>query len=354
MLSPSTPFPVIELAPEPWRWPTPPFAWYHTPAPAHDVAQPCVVETARGRAVEGELLGFDPAAARLVFRPADRGPTGFVSFGQVARLTLTTPLTQAPRRAGVPLECVPAAAQEREYRLERPKGAPPLTGRTAGHVKTGEGLYLFTPTDEERSLQRVFVPAGAYASCVFGPSAEELAAERWIAGPHELVQAIERQQRMAVLPMGQALLDLGLVTRRQLERALAQPGSHIPLGERLLASGVISKADLNTALAYKLGYPFVDLTRFPIDLSVVRMLPLRLAAQHLALPLMVGDKRLIVAVDRPSRTAQLHTLRVFAGLKIVPVLASKSQIMMKLADLAHKDVWSHNVLGRLMFSPTTV
>jgi hypothetical protein len=117
---------------------------------------------------------------------------------------------------------------------------------------------------------------------------------------------------------------------------------------------VISPSDLATALAHKMGYPLVDLTRFPIDHDAARRLPLRLAMQCRALPLMIDGKRFIVAVDRPSRVEKFRTLQVFTGMKIVPVLTSKAQIMVALGELAQRDVWSHNVFARLVFGPTTL
>jgi hypothetical protein len=276
-----------------------------------------------------------------------------VPFGRIRQLTLTAPLMPAPQLAGAPMERVPAAAQERDYRLQGKDGKP-IAGRTAGYVVSDAGLYLFTPLDEERSLQRVFVPRSAYTAAEFGPSAEEIAAERWIATREELLAAIERQQRVPVMRIGESLLNLGLVTRRQLDRALAGQRGDLPLGETLVAAGIISKSDLNTALAHKMGYPLVDLTRFPVDLEAARKLPLRQAAESMALPLMIHGVRLIVAVDRPSRIEKLHALHVFTGMKLVPVLASKGQIMLALSDLAQQDVWSHNVFARLIFAPTTI
>jgi len=112
-----------------------------------------------------------------------------------------------------------------------------MIGRTAGYVEAAAGLYLFTPIDEEAALQRVFVPRCAYSHCEFGPSAEEIAARLWIGSPAELLDAIERQERMPVLPIGQSLLALGLLTPAQLDRELAKPAGDRPLGEALVATG---------------------------------------------------------------------------------------------------------------------
>ena len=349
-----TPFPTLtEDAFERWQWPVPPFAWRHLPAPDVGDPQPCRLEAQAGATVEGDMLGFDPAARTLTFRSTPAGPAVTLSFSRIRRLTLTTPLRPAPPIADAPVERVPAAAQERDYRLQSEGRGHPLTGRTAGHVETAAGLYLFTPVEEEASVQRVFVPRSAYTRCEFGASAEEVAASRWISSPHELLDAIERQQRMPVLPLGHSLLALGFVTQLQLDRALARQSGKVPLGESLVVAGVISRSDLQTALAHKMGYPLVDLTRFPIEPAAVAKLPHRIAVAYRAMPLMVNKERLIVAVDRPSRVIKLQGLHAYAQATVVPVLASKIQIMLAVARLS-EDVWSQHVHQRVGFFATTI
>jgi hypothetical protein len=281
-----------------------------------------------------------PRLARITFRTGSGGPGVTLPFSRFRRLTLTTPLKPAPQRAGAPLERVPAAAQERDYTLHNHDHKPPLTGRTAGRVETADGLFLFTPVDEARSVQRVFVPRWAYQYAEFGASAEEIAAQRWISDPKTLLKAIEQQNQKPVLPIGQALLDLGMLTREQLQRALAVPMKELPLGERLVAEGLISRSDLKTALAHKMGYPIVDLARFPIQPEAASKIPARVAIECRAVPLMLDGARLIVAVSSPSRINKLREMFSLAGLTPVPVLSSKAHIKQALAG---RDVWSLTV-----------
>lgn len=354
MRNASTPFPTLFAdAPERWQWPVPPFAWRHRPGPGCDEIQPCRIESPVGTPVDGEMLGFDPATRTLKFRSSPAGPVVELPFARFRRLTLTVPLQPSVPMAGMPIERVPAAAQEREYRLQASGTSPVIGGRTAGRIETADGLYLFTPVEEEASLQRVFVPRSAYTRAEFGPSAEEVAARMWIASPGELLAAIDRQQRMPILPLGQSLLKLGLLTEAQLERALASQGRDVPLGESLVAAGLISRADLQTALAHKMGYPLVDLTRFPIDPKAVAKLPPRIAVGFRIMPLMLQRERLIVAVDKPARVIKLGAVHAIAGVTVVPVLASRMQILLAQERLSH-DVWAGHVSERLGFFATTV
>ncbi|MEO6408918.1 MAG: hypothetical protein ABIO45_09230 [Burkholderiaceae bacterium] len=348
-------FPVLddELA-VPWQWPEPPFDWRHVAPPDLGSPQACRIDAARGVSVDGTMLGFDAGASSLRFESPTTGKPGTLFFKRFRRLTLTVPLVPSSHAAGAPLEAVPAAQQERDYQIGSDDGEPELTGRTLGHIETEEGLFLFTAVEGERSVLRVFIPRCAYSSRSFGRSAQEIASERWIASPVELLRAIEHQRSMPVHRIGQSLVDLGLVTPNQIERALGQSESDVPLGERLVAMGIITRADLQTALAHKMGYPLVDLAKFPIDPAVSALLPRDLALRYKALPLMSDQNRLIVAVDRPQRLVKLQALSKFSKYKLVAALASKHQIMLALALQMQRDPWLHTVAARPGFFATTV
>jgi hypothetical protein len=353
-MDPLPPFPQLFEEPlEPWQWPSPPFDWCHVAPPGIDVAQPCRIETLSGAQVEGTLVAFDPAAGQLKFRSTADGAALALPFARVRRLTLGLPLTSIEPRLGRRAERAPSAAHERDYRLALADGSGTLGGRTLGHVETPHGLYLFAPGDDGTALHRVFVPRSAYRQVEFGLSAQDVAAEKWIASPRALFAALERQDHMPVLPLGRSLLDLGLVTQAQLDQALADKPADAPLGEALVARGVITQGDLHTAIAHKMGYPFVDLTRFPVDPAAAKKLPLRYAVTYRALPILIERDRLIVAMDRPSRAPQVQALYAIAPLRVVPVLASKGQLMLALSGLSQHDLWHESVSIRAGFFATT-
>ncbi len=330
---------------------------YAAPPPPGS-AQPCVIETRNGLCLRGEMLDFDVVKRRLVFRSAPTAPRASLAFAAVRRLTLTVPLAAAGRASGAPKERATGQAQLRDYTLQlvgasgaAPNGALPLAGRTAGHVETSEGLYLFSPAEDDAAPCRVFVPRSAYTRCEFGASAEELAARHWIASPAELIDALARQPRQPVIPLGQALLALGLLSPAQLQRALQRLDGTTPLGETLVEAGLVSRTDLQTALAHKMGYPLVDLQRFPIDPMVLARLPRPLAIAHRMLPLLLDGQRLVVAVDRPGRVLKLRENAGAATLDTVPVLALKAQILLAWNRLG--DGWNLNPSERVSFAAST-
>ena len=355
------PFPTLQFDDAPaWSWPMPPgTARRYAAAPPLGSAQPCRIETRNGLCLQGEMLDFDTAKRRLVFRTTSAAPQASLAFASVRRLTLSVPLARAERATGAPKERAAAVAQVRDYTLQlvgasdaAPTGAVPLGGRTAGHVEASEGLYLFSPAEADGALCRVFVPRGAYSRCEFGASAEELAARQWIASPPDLIDALARQPHRAVIALGQALLALGLLSPTQLQRALQRLDGTTPLGETLVAAGLVSRTDLQTALAHKMGYPLVDLQRFPIDPKALALLPRRLAIGCRMLPLMLDGQRLVVAVDRPGRVLKLREHADAPPLDIVPVLALKAQILLALNRQG--DGWNLNPSERAAFVCSTL
>ena len=345
-----TPLPTLMLDAEQvwgWQWPLPPFARSQAMAPLEGGATPCRIETPDGAAIDGQMVHFDIDVKLLRFGMA-RGATPLaLPFSKFRRLSLSTPWPLARRAPGAPQEWVPTAAQERSYRIELVLGGH-LLGRTIGHVEEECGYFFFAPLDDGAAVQRIFVPRGACESLEFGKSAEEHAAERWVATREHLLAALEAQKRAKIKPLGEALVDLGFITRGVLVRAISeqQPERNRPLGEELVARGLLSAADLRTALAHKMGYPLVDLTRFPIDPQAVRKLSQRSMLEHNAFPLLQDGDRLIVVIDDLARLPRLQALQSLSGLKLVPVLASRGRISMALAALPQRlgtDCWADNV-----------
>ncbi|HSQ73020.1 MAG TPA: ATPase, T2SS/T4P/T4SS family, partial [Rubrivivax sp.] len=239
------------------------------------------------------------------------------------------------------------------YRLTLHDGET-LDGRTLGPQERACGVFLFEPVDPLGRLRRHFVPREAYAQLEVGArmgellvqqqaatreAVEQVAQEqaalraqkigdvmlgRQVITPVKLEQAIEQQSQMPMVRIGEALLALGFVTPAQLDEALAQQceDRSVPLGELLVRKGVVSRDDLQQALARKMGYPIVDVTRFPAEPEALTRVPHALATRLVALPLMLRAGRLVVALVDPSRRKALEELEFVAQCAVVPVLAS--------------------------------
>lgn len=343
----SQPFPqLFDILPQEERWPLPPFGWDHEAIDDFSI-QPCRLQLRTGLAVDGGLVALEAAAGRLQFRHPQSQKIVPVAFDVLRSVTLTRPLVPMAHAGSVP-----TPEHECDFRIELVDGST-LSGTTVGKVESAFGVFLFPPVDVDSSVTRVFVPRGALKRVEFGATTLEKAASRWIRDPRELIAAIERQDKAPVLPMGQALLNLGLATPSQIERALTQQGPERqkPLGQTLVDAGIVSPVDLEAALAHKMGYPLVDVERFPIDPAATRRLTLRTVQSIQALPLMIDGHHLVLAVASPSRVSSLKVLKAMADVTPVAVLARRSALNRVLAAMSTQDDWAPAVPGELQPPP---
>src|SRR6202043_2445373 len=74
------------------------------------------------------------------------------------------------------------------------------------------------------------------------------------------------QQTHSMTRLGQAMVDRGLITQDDLDRALEhQRLTRKRLGESLIDIGAVTSFQLSQALADHLGVPFIDLETHPPD-----------------------------------------------------------------------------------------
>lgn len=87
--------------------------------------------------------------------------------------------------------------------------------------------------------------------------------------------------------MGEALQQLELLTQEQLDAALAkqQQNRNLPLGQILIDMGVVDERTLKGALAKKLGIPYVSLAKFNLDPNAIRLVKASTARKQVLMPL---------------------------------------------------------------------
>ncbi|HMV19023.1 MAG TPA: GspE/PulE family protein [Rhodocyclaceae bacterium] len=139
-------------------------------------------------------------------------------------------------------------------------------------------------------------------------------------------------------PLGQALLQRGLISADQLAIALReQERSHEAIGRVLVRLGFLSEATLRDALSHALGRRSVDLDTLVPDPAALTLLPRDLACRLNVLPVSLDStsRVLTVAAARIGDPILLDSLQAQlpAGLHIEPVLAAESQIARAIDQL---------------------
>lgn len=128
-------------------------------------------------------------------------------------------------------------------------------------------------------------------------------------------------------PIGQMLVESGLITEEQLEEALSkqkvQGGKTF---EILLALGHIEKDRLHTFLSRQPGIAAIDLSRCNISPELINLVPKRIAIENLVLPIDQLGKLLTVAMACPLDVATIKSLEKSTGLRVKAMLCKLEDI----------------------------
>jgi hypothetical protein len=131
---------------------------------------------------------------------------------------------------------------------------------------------------------------------------------------------------MRSYPLGTLVYRSGLMPLETVNRALAEAAeSGRRLGEVLLDYG-LPERDLTRLLAAQNGQEFVDLTEFPIDPEIARLLPKSVAEMYCALPLQREGDCTLVAVPDADNASHLTRLQAALHGPIRLVTAARSDI----------------------------
>ena len=128
--------------------------------------------------------------------------------------------------------------------------------------------------------------------------------------------------------IGDILLEKGLLTPEQLETALTeQKRTRKKLGKTVIDLGFISEVKLLRELSDFLGYPYVDLSRFRLDTSLIHQLPESQARRYRCLLLADEPNGVLVGMADPTDLIPGNTLvQLLNDLQISNVLLPPSAL----------------------------
>lgn len=123
----------------------------------------------------------------------------------------------------------------------------------------------------------------------------------------------------------------GLINEEQLKRALEEQRKTGELiGRTLVRLGFLPEKKLLQVISRVRGIPFVDLSSYPIDPEVFKIVPENLARRYFILPLAKADNVLTVATTDPIDLNALDEVGFKTGLVIEPVLSTEEDIRQAL------------------------
>lgn len=123
------------------------------------------------------------------------------------------------------------------------------------------------------------------------------------------------------------LLETNLIKEKDLESALTiQKEKGGSLSDILVSLGFISKHDLMIVLSKGLGIPPINLARYKVDPSVIKLVPKKAARHYKIIPISKMADTLMVAMADPLNILAIDDIKTLTGYKISPVIATEKDI----------------------------
>lgn len=133
--------------------------------------------------------------------------------------------------------------------------------------------------------------------------------------------------------LGDVLLEKKFLNHQQLELGLQeQKRTGELLGNALIRLGVISRKELSRAVAFTSDLPYVDLKQTRIDPAAVELVGEKLAKKHDLMPFALKDNTLRVAMNNPSDVVAIDILRRTTG-KNIEIVASDLESISEFIEI---------------------
>lgn len=136
-------------------------------------------------------------------------------------------------------------------------------------------------------------------------------------------------------PLGELLVDINVISREQLDEALALQTSTggKPLGDVLLSMGYITEKQLMKALEYRYKIPFVDLSSIDIPSEMSQYISDETARKYTIAVIAKEGRQLTVATSDPMNFHAIDDVRLESKMDVKTVLATTTEIKSAIVKL---------------------
>jgi type IV pilus assembly protein PilB len=134
--------------------------------------------------------------------------------------------------------------------------------------------------------------------------------------------------------LGEILVEGGLLTQEQLEKALPyQKKSNLKLGQFLVREGIVSESQIVDLVSSQLKLEKYRPDRFTVDVELAQLLPAEIAHKSQAAPLKRSGLLLTVAMTDPLDINALDTIEVYTNCEVEAVICTEQHLNQLLTTI---------------------
>lgn len=139
-------------------------------------------------------------------------------------------------------------------------------------------------------------------------------------------------------PLGELLIEKGVINRAQLEKALkVQKEKGGLIGEVIVSLGFTKEEDIAYALSLQYGFPYLPLQNYDIPKELLKIIPKQVASQYCFIPIDKIGNTLTVAMANPLNPQAIEDIEYIAGSEIQIFVATVSDIRKAIEKFYKED-----------------
>src|SRR5215208_2490622 len=149
------------------------------------------------------------------------------------------------------------------------------------------------------------------------------------AGPFPVSGLTSPTKRIGVKRrIGDVIVQLGFAEREMVEQVVEHGRRHgVPLGQALMEAGIVNSNQLAQALAERNGLEYVDLNVFEVDKGAAAMIDGEKARRYRSVPIaFLAERTLLVATADPANLLALDDITMATGYEVRRAVASPEHI----------------------------
>jgi type IV pilus assembly protein PilB len=134
-------------------------------------------------------------------------------------------------------------------------------------------------------------------------------------------------RRIISKQLGELLIDLGVITRENLDKALeTQKLKGGLIGEILVEMGCAKEEDIAQVLTVQYGFPFLPLGNYDISPEVAKIIPIKVARQYTVIPIDKIGNNLTLAMANPLNEKAIEEIESLSSCNVQVFIATMSDV----------------------------
>ncbi|MDQ7799241.1 MAG: type IV-A pilus assembly ATPase PilB [Candidatus Edwardsbacteria bacterium] len=129
------------------------------------------------------------------------------------------------------------------------------------------------------------------------------------------------------LKLGDMLVQSGLISKDQLDKALAeQKSSGAKLGSSLIKLGFMTEDSITQFLGKQLNLPTVNLSTAELDPQVLKLIPPEIAQKFQVMPIKRTGRTLFLAMSNAADVFTMENIAFLTGMEVKPVVCAETSL----------------------------